>query len=276
MYENNLSSEERKQRMKEKRMALYQVANEQLELVTSDASTLLSYLRLQAYIGYDVTNTLLVMNVNPNAVLVKDYSRWKESGYYPKEKQKGIPIIAPSKEYIKRDGSTGVNYNIKYVFDVTQTTCKESYPVFPDKEILLFGISYKSDIKTEYVDNTAHLNKSICYDKLSNMIYIQKGLPIDDVIRGLFREYILIDNAHADSLLKGERFSISCVLYMLCCKYGIDPVNTKFSLECADFFNSKDIKIKKAILKNINSVFDHISKRIDQGIFAQTSQQEMG
>lgn len=274
MY-NNLSSEERKQRMKERRTELYKIANEQLDKVTSDSSSLLSYLRLQAFIGYDVTNTLLVMSVNPTAVCVKDYSRWKDYGYYPTLNQKGIPVIAPSKEYTKRDGTTGVNYNIKHVFDVTQTTCKEKYPKFPDKEILPFAIQYNSDIRIEYMDNTSHLNKSVCYDKITNMIYVQKGLPVDDVIRGLLREYVLIDNGHSTSLLKGERFEISCVLYMLCIKYGIDPLNTKFSLECFDYFKTKDIKSKKSILKNIKHAFDNISKRIDKGIYAQTPQHEM-
>ena len=40
-----------------------------------------------------------------------------------KKNQKGIVILEPGDEYTREDGSIGVSYNPKKVFDITQTTC---------------------------------------------------------------------------------------------------------------------------------------------------------
>ena len=271
MNEYKLSKAEFREEKKKQRLALFKIANEQLDLVTDNPSSLLDYLKLMALIGYNPTNSLLVFSVNPKATLVKDYSRWRELGAFPKKATKGIPILEPSKEYTKRDGTSGVNYNVKHVFDITQTTYDIESPSLPSIESLIKAITYKDDIQIEYLDNTSHLNKSICFNKSSNTISIQKGLPNDDIIRGLLREFVLMNAA----FLNNEHFEMSCVLYMLSIKYGIESVNTKFSLECSDYFRYKDSKNKKEILKNIKFVFDSICKRINNGLYTENYYQEM-
>ena len=270
MNDSWLSKEEFANKKKEERSALYNKANEQLQVATSDASSFLHYLKLQATIGYDVTNTLLVMCTNPNATWLKDYARWKELNAVPLKAQKGIKIIRPTP---KKDGN-GVNYITVTVFDVSQTNYQNDVPTPPSKDELLAALPYKTGIRIEYLDNTSHLSKSVFYDKNENIIYIQKGLPVEDSIRGLMREYVLMENSSPTSLLKGERFEICCVLYMLSCKYGIDPINTKFALECADYFKNKDIKVKKQILKNIKSVYDGFYKRINEGLYSLKNEME--
>lgn len=271
MNEYKLSKAEFKEEKKKQRLALFKVANEQLDKITNDSSSLLQYLKLMALIGYNPTNTLLIFSVNPNATLVKDYSRWRELGAFPKKSTKGIPILEPSKEYTKRDGTSGVNYNIKHVFDITQTTYEIETPSLPSTERLIKAITYKDDIQIEYLDNTSHLSKSIIYEKNTNIIYIQKGLSNDDILRGLLREFVLMNASH----LNNNRFEVCCVLYMLSIKYGIESNNTKFSLECTDYFNSKDSKTKNDIFKNIKLVFDTISKRINNGLYTENYYQEM-
>ena len=274
MSEHRLSKEEFKNEMKQKRLALFKKANEQLDIVTSDSSSLLKYLKLQALIGYNATNTLLVMSENPDATYIKDYARWKEFGAFPKKDEKGIPILEPSKEYTRKDGTKGINYNIKHVFDVSQTNYKGELPSTPIKESLIKAITYKTDIDIEYLDNTSHLNKSIYLDKTANKMYIQKGLSSDDMIRGLLREFVLVENGINQATLT-SRFEISCVLFMLYCKYGIEPITANFALECLDYFKNKDDKEKKMIFKNIKFIFDNITKRINYGLYAESYYQEM-
>lgn len=42
--------------------------------------------------------------------------------------QKAIPIIEPVKEYVRDDGSIGVLYDVRKVFDVSQTTARPCRP----------------------------------------------------------------------------------------------------------------------------------------------------
>lgn len=42
--------------------------------------------------------------------------------------QKAIPIIEPVKEYVRDDGSIGVLYDVRKVFDVSQTTARPCLP----------------------------------------------------------------------------------------------------------------------------------------------------
>ena len=158
MSEHRLSKEEFKKEMKQKRLALFKKANDQLDEVISDSSALLKYLKLQSLIGYNATNTLLVMSENPDATYVKDYARWKEFKAFPQKDEKGIPILEPSQEYTKKDGTKGINYNIKHVFDVSQTNYKGDLPIAPSKESLLKAILYKRNVDVEYLDTTSHLN----------------------------------------------------------------------------------------------------------------------
>lgn len=49
---------------------------------------------------------------------------WQEDGVKVSKGAKSLSILEPV-EYAKKDGSTGIAYNVKKVFDVSQTTAED-------------------------------------------------------------------------------------------------------------------------------------------------------
>ena len=91
--EHKLTKEEYAQKMKEKRLFLFDMANQQLIKTTSSNELYLNYLALQGKLLYTVTNTLLVQTQKPDAILLKDVAHWQEDGYFIKNGEKGIQIL---------------------------------------------------------------------------------------------------------------------------------------------------------------------------------------
>ena len=67
---------------------------------------------------------LLILAQKPDATQLKDFDGWKDAGASIKRQQKGISILEPGEEYEREDGSIGTSYNVKRVFDISQTTAR--------------------------------------------------------------------------------------------------------------------------------------------------------
>ena len=120
----------------QKRQNLYDMAEKQTHEVVSSPQNYLNYLEMQSKFGYTVTNTLLVMAQCPQATLLKDNNRWVEEKKYVKKGVKGIGILEPKGEYQGNDGVIRTNYDVKYVFDISQlnTHRRPCRPLGPEAE----------------------------------------------------------------------------------------------------------------------------------------------
>ena len=60
-------------------------------------------------------------------------------------------MLEPGEEYTKEDGTVGVSYNSKKVFDISQTTAKtKDRPAMKrDERLLLKAIIHNAPLKTE-------------------------------------------------------------------------------------------------------------------------------
>lgn len=74
---------------------------------------------------YSAANALLIYNQYPQATQLKDFNDWAEEKVSINKGAKSISILEPV-EYARDDGSTGISYNVKKVFDVSQTKGKQS------------------------------------------------------------------------------------------------------------------------------------------------------
>jgi hypothetical protein len=72
---------------------------------------------------YSAANTLLIFKQMPNATQLKSFEDWNKDGVQVRQKQKSIAILEPV-EYTKSDGTPGLGYNVKRVFDRSQTNSK--------------------------------------------------------------------------------------------------------------------------------------------------------
>lgn len=70
---------------------------------------------------YTPTNALLILAQMPEATQLKDFAGWKEAGVSVQRKPKSVKILEPGKEYDREDGTRGTSFEVKRVFDVSQT-----------------------------------------------------------------------------------------------------------------------------------------------------------
>ena len=107
------------------RQSVYDLADTTAVEVSMDGSKFQSYLDVQTrFSRYSATNALLILAQKPEATQLKDFNGWKEAGASIKRQQKGISILEPGEEYERADGSIGTSYNVKRVFDISQTTAR--------------------------------------------------------------------------------------------------------------------------------------------------------
>lgn len=268
-----LSKEEYAKKMKETRNALFIKANEQALIAVSDENNYLTYLTLQATLGYTVPNTLLVMAQQPEATIVMDFSHWKEEGVSLKKGAKGIQILEPSGEFTRRDGSIGTNYNPKYVFDISQTT-DELLGNMTHYEIadLVKAVTYKTDIIPEVVNKNSTLPRDVCFEPSQKKIYVKEKLLPEVMLKGLIREYCLAETGERSS--PEVNFKVDSATYMIMKKYGVDTADVSFAKQCRDYFDTKeDYKIKKE-LTSIKNLSEKVSERMDNGLYARQQEKE--
>lgn len=235
-----LSKKEFAEKMKKKRKKLFDIADHQLQITCTLPDKYLEFLRLLAIHGYDITNTLLIQAQHPDSVLLKDVARFREDGLYIKKGEKGIAIFQPGTNYQKRDGSIGINYNVKHIFDITQTSADViPSPVEYDKSQLAYAFSHKeNDV-----------------DKHS-----ETGLTPDEQLLKL-----LDHSCHKEGRNLKEPFILS-VEYAICQKYHL-KCDAGFANDCVVTLGQMDKVGCKKTLKSVKRLFDTINTRIEHGLY---------
>ena len=278
--QHRLSKEEFAKMMNEKRQSLFNMANEQVEKAVESADNFLTYLNLKSQLDYTVTNTLLVMAQNPNATQLKDISHWREDNKYIRKGQKGIQILEPG-EYTRKDGSVGISYNPKFVFDISQLQGKNNHihaPEYSTKEILS-ALIYKKDILPEIIEQDTKSFERVYFDPESQKILVKDGLDPKVMINGIIREYCMIEYMDMGATREEASFQAECSAYMISRRYGIGDYNTMFISSSNEHFFSMNPKEIKQELENISRVTDSVSTNIKYGLYAQqeqTKQKEAG
>ena len=116
---------------KAERDEVYALADATAEAVCADSGKFRDYLDVQAaFRSYSATNALLILATKPDARRLGDKDFWRDQGVYIKRQEFGRPIkiVESNGEYTRDDGSIGVSYNIKRVYDISQTTARTRAP----------------------------------------------------------------------------------------------------------------------------------------------------
>ena len=115
------SPEEYKQFKKEEKEAVYQLVDSAVANVVSSPTEFQKFLDTQAHMDrYSAANALLIYKQCPEATQLKDFDGWREENVRIKKGAKSISILEPV-DYTRADGTQGISYNVKKVFDVSQT-----------------------------------------------------------------------------------------------------------------------------------------------------------
>ena len=252
---------------KAERDEVYALADATAEEVCADGGKLRDYLDVQAnFRNYSATNALLILATKPDARRLGDKDFWRDQGVYIKRQEfsRPIKIVESNGEYTRDDGSIGVSYNIKRVYDISQTTyrTKAQPPVAHDARALLNVLIYKRPAPVQSVDELPNGSAAV-YDKEQNAVFVRRGLSANDLFCGLAKALAQAELARSteDYAEENAAFKAHCVSYILGKEFGLDVSDYSFQNPAA-FLRTDDPQTMRAELTDIRDTAYDISARM--------------
>ena len=217
--------EEYKARKQAERDEVYGLIEGTTEKMQANGELFQTFLDVQARMDrYSVSNVILLTAQKPDALgPLKSFEDWKADGVYVSKGENALSILEPGKEYQRPDGSTGVNYNVKKVFDITQTNSKNKTTptVTRDERLLLKALISHAPCEMKPSDAIPE-NVNAIYKPEDRTIYVRKGLDGPSIFRALSQE---LAHAHLDKgegYLRNENNGVAYYAsYILCKRYGV-------------------------------------------------------
>ena len=228
--------------------------------MTGDCELFQSYLDVQSrFDRYSVGNALLIAAQMPEANRLADFKSWKDADVYIKKGATGITILEPGDEYTREDGSVGVSYNAKKVFDVSQTNShqKAAPSVSHDEHLLIKALINNAPCKITISEELPE-NVGAVYQPQEKVILVRQGMSGPDIFRSLSQE---LAHAHMDN---GEysradcAFTAYCASYVLCKRNNIAVDTFRFD-RLPDSLKELDAQGVRGELGKIRDVANDIS-----------------
>lgn len=210
---------------------VYEMMDSATTSVLSNCEDFRRYLdTLSKFDRYSAGNILLILTQMPEATQLRDFDGWKEKNANIKKSEKGIRILEPGDEYTREDGSTGVSYNVKKVFDISQTTARrEQQRERPDARQIIRALMQASPVTVNITEDLPS-DVGAHYDSKNGVINIRRGMSAQDIIRTLSQEIAHAEMDGQDG--KYDRgnvaFTAYCVSYVVCKKEGFDVSRFSF------------------------------------------------
>lgn len=251
--------------------------NEVFEMMDSATASVLSnsedfrrYLNtLSRFDRYSAGNILLILTQMPDATQLRDFDGWKEKTASIKKNEKGIRILEPGDEYTREDGTTGVSYNVKKVFDVSQTTAQpQQQHERPDERQLIRALMQASPV-TVIISETLSPDIGARYDPHDRAISIRRGMAAQEIVRALSQEiaHAKMDNRDERYDRSSSEFTAYCVSYVVCRKVGFDVSNLNFE-RLPESFLGMDPQTGRGELTRIRNVtadiLEDMNARLEQ------------
>lgn len=254
------SKEEYAKFKKEEKQQIYDMIDKTTEKIITSGEDFKKYLDVQStFDSYSVGNALLVTTQMPNATLLRDEKSWNNIGGYLKRFSKPIKILEPGDNYMREDGSVGVSYNVKKVYDISQVMIqsKAKNMRYDDKALVKILLN-SSTSRVKIVDEIPKCNKNAMYDMEEDIFYIGRGAETPRIFYELTNELAKQEIRESSNFTE---FANQCVSYMLCKKYHIDVSNFKFEIpQGLQNMNNKEIR---AELETIRDGVENINTRIN-------------
>ena len=266
-----LSPEEYVAKKKAEKDAVYQMIDDTATEIVNAPEKFRGYLDTQARMDrYSAANALLIYKQQPQATQLKEFRDWQEDGVKVNKGAKSLSILEPV-EYAKKDGSTGIAYNVKKVFDVSQTNGRR--PAAPtldrDPRKLVAVMLDTAPIDVATVEELPSPNMGAFYRNEDQTLYVKRDIG-DSVA---LCQCVAQELGHAQLAMSCEAysrremgFSAVCVGYMLCRKFGVDT--RSFAIEdIPDGLKNKEPKGIRAELSKTRSAMNEIGSRVAEEIY---------
>ena len=266
-----LSPEEYVAKKKAEKDAVYQMIDDAATEIVNAPEKFRGYLDTQARMDrYSAANALLIYKQQPQATQLKEFRDWQEDGVKVSKGAKSLSILEHV-EYAKKDGSTGIAYNVKKVFDVSQTNGRRpAAPTLdrdPRKLVAIMLDTAPIDVAT--VEELPSPNMGAFYRNEDQTLYVKRDIG-DSVA---LCQCVAQELGHAQLAMSCEAysrremgFSAVCVGYMLCRKFGVDT--RSFAIEdIPDGLKNKEPKGIRAELSKTRSAMNEIGSRVAEEIY---------
>ena len=251
------------QQKREQRQELYDLIEEMSEKTLTDPSALSDYLNMQARLGKtSVANTLLVVAQKPDATFIANYDDWQKRGRSVKRGEKAALVLEANGEYERPDGTMGVNFDVKRVFDISQTYGKPIRErTAPPIKTALKAITTNVPVPVKLSEGISQ-SVGTMYSEKDKTIYVAKGVEGNNLFFALSRE---LARAHSGA----NTFVCDCAANVACLRYGVPA---KYCDRIPDEIAALESREKRSALNIVRDAACEIIERVDRNLFAERQQ----
>lgn len=243
-----------KQQKRKQREMVYSMIDDTAKDVAINSIAFQNYLDVQSrFERYSVANALLILAQRPYATRIADFETWKEQGIYIRKKESGFYILEPGEEYQRDDGTTGISYNLKKMFDISQTGAqKQESHTYPDERSRIKALMAHALVPIR-INNILPEGVDAIYILEEREIHIRKGMNAGNIFRSLSQELAHAEMDKGDGSYSRSKYDFYayCVSYMLCKQYGVDVQNFQFdeAPEILQGMNSQEVRAELSVIR---------------------------
>ena len=251
------------QQKREQRQELYNLIEEMSEKTLTDPSALSDYLNMQARLGKaSVANTLLMIAQKPNATFISGFDDWQKRGRSVKRGEKAALVLEANGEYERPDGTMGVNFDVKRVFDISQTYGKPIRErTAPPIKTALKAITTNVPVPVKLSEGISQ-SVGAMYSEKDNTVYVARGVEGNELFFTLSRE---LARAHSGA----NTFVCDCAANIACLRYGVPA---KYCDRIPDEIAALESREKRSALNIVRDAACEIAERVDRNLFAERQQ----
>ena len=262
-----LSKEEYAEKKRAEKEKVYQMIDDTAKEIVNDPEKFKSFLDTQSQMDrYSAANALLIYSQCPQATQLKDFDDWGKDNVKITKGAKSISILEPV-EYTRADGSNGVSYNVKKVFDVSMTNGRKTpaVSVNRDPKSLITTMLDVSPVEVQSTDELPYPNMAAFYNNEKQVLYVKRDVGDSVAVA----QCVAQELGHAQLSINGQSYSRKdmgfqavCIGYMLCKKYGVDTQNFAINRIPQELSTKKPREIRGELSKMRNAmseIHSHIS-----------------
>ena len=259
-----LSKEEYAEKKRVEKEKVYQMIDDTAKEIVNDPEKFKSFLDTQSQMDrYSAANALLIYSQCPQATQLKDFDDWGKDNVKITKGAKSISILEPV-EYTRADGSNGVSYNVKKVFDVSMTNGRKTpaVSVNRDPKSLITTMLDVSPVEVQSTDELPYPNMAAFYNNEKQVLYVKRDVGDSVAVA----QCVAQELGHAQLSINSQSYSRKdmgfqavCIGYMLCKKYGVDTQNFAINRIPQDLSSKEPREIRGELSKMRNAMSENIS-----------------
>ena len=259
--------EEWAQRKRAEREHAFELIDRMAGLAAVSGDRLKSYLDVQSrFPEYSVGNALLITGQMPSATRLGDFGYWKGLGASIRKGEIGIILLQAGKEFEKSDGSTGIRFDAKRVFDLSQTTLKQEIEPEPEIDFRALLKALLQDapcrVVTEENENIPD-HRAAWYSPGRKTLLVSGKHAAVTVFRQIAEELVHADLDQDGCSKEDHAFTAYCVSYLVCCRYRVDTGDFCFD-DLPESFSSLEPREVRNVLSQIRTEANRICRNIEK------------